>query len=208
MLFRSDAADEGGSDLIDKPLTILGDPGDAAAGPVVVQRLRHTAPQATVVVYTALGSEEHAVAAFRYGAADYLRKDPHDLTQLPVVVRTAVGKALLATTDVAPLRRSSSGPASGAICGPWTTRRLMPRGTRVLREGALASSSPVRTDPRSTATGNCAAEALHPASTVDQCRQGMKKGTGVDRALCDLQGIRPRASSRRRSSWRTPRRPR
>ena len=65
----------------------------------VVRELRAARPQLPLIVFTAAGSEDAAVAAMKLGAADYVAKHPVGATQLAVAVRAAIGRAVMAALD-------------------------------------------------------------------------------------------------------------
>jgi DNA-binding NtrC family response regulator len=67
-----------------------------AADASVVRALRAVRHEVPVIVVTACGSEELAVAAMKLGAADYLRKQPRYVERLPTLVREALGRSVLA----------------------------------------------------------------------------------------------------------------
>src|SRR5262249_38386267 len=67
-----------------------------ADGAEVVRALRAVRRELPVIVMTGAGSEELAVAAMKMGAADYLSRHARTVSELPVIVREAVGRAVLA----------------------------------------------------------------------------------------------------------------
>ncbi len=71
-----------------------------ATGAHVVRTLRIAHPEVPLVVLTAAGSEDLAVAAMKLGATDYVRKDAAD--DLGTAVRTALGRAILAGIEELP----------------------------------------------------------------------------------------------------------
>ncbi len=71
-----------------------------AQGAQIVHALRSALPIVPVIVLTANGSEELAVAAMKLGAADYVRKDAPGI--LTTVVREAMGRAVVAAIEAEP----------------------------------------------------------------------------------------------------------
>ena len=70
-----------------------------AEGVRIVQAFRSARHDVPVIVVTAAGSEELAVAAMKTGAADYVRKHAAYIEQLPGLVREALGRSVLAGMD-------------------------------------------------------------------------------------------------------------
>ncbi len=64
-------------------------------GPDVVRTLRMARPELPVIVATATGSAEVAVAAMKLGAADYIQKTPASTAVVLAAVRAAAGRAVL-----------------------------------------------------------------------------------------------------------------
>src|SRR6266550_1849914 len=65
----------------------------------VVCALRAVRREVPIIVVTGAGSEELAVAAMKLGAADYVTKHARYVEQLPVLVREALGRSVLAGVD-------------------------------------------------------------------------------------------------------------
>ncbi len=82
-----------------------------AEGPRILRALRSARRELPVIVVTGAGSEELAVAAMKMGAADYVTKDAAHLERLPVVVREALGRSVLA--GVQEQVAEAIGPAQG-----------------------------------------------------------------------------------------------
>src|SRR2546427_4538122 len=72
-----------------------------ADGVRVLQALRSARRELPVIVVTANGSEELAVAAMKLGAADYMSRHPRYTEELPVLVREALGRSVLSGVDEA-----------------------------------------------------------------------------------------------------------
>ena len=72
-----------------------------AADARIVRALRAARREVPIIVATGTGSEELAVAAMKLGAADYLSKHPRYVEQLPLLVREALGRSVLAGVDAA-----------------------------------------------------------------------------------------------------------
>src|SRR5256712_8584040 len=64
-----------------------------ADGVRVLQALRSARRELPVIVVTANGSEELAVAAMKLGAADYVSRHARYTEELPVLVREALGRS-------------------------------------------------------------------------------------------------------------------
>src|SRR5207244_1554273 len=71
---------------------------DAEDADVVCAR-RAVRREVPIIVVTGAGSEELAVAAMKLGAADYVTKHARYVEQLPVLVREALGRSVLAGVD-------------------------------------------------------------------------------------------------------------
>src|SRR5438093_1253146 len=72
-----------------------------ADGVRVLQALRSARRELPVIVVTANGSEELAVAAMKLGAADYVSRHARYTEELPVLVREALGRSVLSAVHEA-----------------------------------------------------------------------------------------------------------
>src|SRR5207249_11688685 len=90
-----------------------------------------------VIVVTANGSEQLAVAAMKLGAADYVSLHPRYAEELPVLVREALGRSVLSGVDEAclvggtPALAGTEGAAFVApprTCGPFWRSSSAPPG--------------------------------------------------------------------------------
>src|SRR5437762_3739612 len=72
-----------------------------ADGVRVLQALRSARRELPVIVVTANGSEELAVAAMKLGAADYVSRHARYTEELPLLVREALGRSVLSTVHEA-----------------------------------------------------------------------------------------------------------
>ena len=78
----------------------------------VVCALRAVRREVPIIVVTGAGSEELAVAAMKLGAADYVTKHARYVEQLPVLVREALGRSVLAGVDPG---GAELAPAAGGV---------------------------------------------------------------------------------------------
>src|SRR5439155_314153 len=72
-----------------------------ADGVRVLKALRTARRELPVIVVTANGSEELAVAAMKLGAADYVSRHARYTEELPVLVREALGRSVLSAVHEA-----------------------------------------------------------------------------------------------------------
>ncbi|TMA54362.1 MAG: sigma-54-dependent Fis family transcriptional regulator [Deltaproteobacteria bacterium] len=80
----------------------------------IVRALRAARRDVPIIVAAGTGSEELAVAAMKLGAADYVTKHPRFVEQLPILVRDALGRSVLAGIDPAG-GEAAPGVAGGGI---------------------------------------------------------------------------------------------
>ena len=73
-----------------------------AEGMDVLRALRGARRDLPVIVVTAAGSEELAVAAMKIGAADYVSRHARNTSELPLLVREALGRSVLAGVEESP----------------------------------------------------------------------------------------------------------
>jgi two-component system response regulator HydG len=129
-----------------------------ASGAHVVRTLRTAHPDVPLVVLTAAGSEDLAVAAMKLGATDYVRKDAAD--DLTTTVRTALGRAILAGIDEpsAPVLADSVADVAGADFVATTSgmRRVLQ-----LVERSAQSSVPVLLEGETGTGKELLARAIH-----------------------------------------------
>src|SRR5438128_3846272 len=113
-----------------------------ADGVRVLQALRRARRELPVIVVTANGSEELAVAAMKLGAADYVSRHARYTEELPVLVREALGRSVLSGVHEACLDGgvpALAGPDAAAFVA--TTANM--RAVLGLVERAALSAVPV-----------------------------------------------------------------
>ncbi|MHC4608545.1 MAG: sigma-54-dependent transcriptional regulator, partial [Planctomycetota bacterium] len=122
-------------------------------GMAVLQEMRKHAPDAPVVMITAHGTVESAVAAMKRGAYDYIQK-PFELEELEMLVARALEhRALAAENEVLRARVADAGPPS-----VWSGETAA---LRQALEKAAGSDSTVLITGESGAGKEVAAQALH-----------------------------------------------
>ena len=95
--------------LLDQRMPRLG-------GAEAVRALREVLPDLDIVVITAFGSVEEAVAALKIGATDYLTK-PLDLDRLQIVIRKALERRTLMRENLELRQKLAGGPRLEGIVG-------------------------------------------------------------------------------------------
>src|SRR5438093_2105343 len=113
-----------------------------ADGVRVLQALRSARRDLPVIVVTANGSEELAVAAMKPGAADYVSRHARYTEELPLLVREALGRSVLSAVHEACLDGvlpARAGPDAAAFIA--TTENM--RAVLTLVERAALSTVPV-----------------------------------------------------------------
>src|SRR5947207_10379384 len=113
-----------------------------ADGVRVLKALRTARRELPVIVVTANGSEELAVAAMKLGAADYVSRHARYTEELPVLVREALGRSVLSAVHEACLDGgvpALAGPDAAAFVA--TTANM--RAVLGLGERAALSAVPV-----------------------------------------------------------------
>ncbi len=95
--------------LLDQRMPRLG-------GAEAVRALREVLPDLDIVVITAFGSVEEAVAALKIGATDYLTK-PLDLDRLQIVLRKALERRTLMRENLELRQKLAGGPRLEGIVG-------------------------------------------------------------------------------------------
>src|SRR5438046_504573 len=110
-----------------------------ADGVRVLQALRSARRELPVIVVTANGSEELAVAAMKLGAADYVSRHARYTEELPVLVREALGRSVLSTVHEACLDGvlpARAGPDAAAFVA---TTANMPAVLGLVERAALSA---------------------------------------------------------------------
>jgi DNA-binding NtrC family response regulator len=129
-----------------------------AEGVRIVQALRNVRRDVPVIVVTAAGSEELAVAVMKTGAADYVRKHAAYIEQLPSLVREALGRSVLAGMD------DACGPATAPAAeddGQLVAGTPGMREALALAERAARSSAPVLVEGETGTGKELLARAIH-----------------------------------------------
>jgi DNA-binding NtrC family response regulator len=131
-----------------------------AQGVRIVRDLRSARRELPVIVVTAAGSEELAVAAMKMGAADYVSKHSASLEQLPVLVRDALGRSVLsgvaAERDDDPGAAPRAGDDASFVATTANMRRVLE-----LVERAARSAVPVLIEGETGTGKEVLARAIH-----------------------------------------------
>src|SRR3989441_9286220 len=98
-----------------------------ADGVRVLKALRSARRELPVIVVTANGSEELAVAAMKLGAADYVSRHARYTEELPVLVREALGRPVLSPVPAACLDgdMAAAGPDTEAFIATTPNMRAV-----------------------------------------------------------------------------------
>src|SRR3989449_417197 len=131
-----------------------------ADGVRVLQALRSARRELPVIVVTANGSEELAVAAMKLGAADYVSRHARYTEELPLLVREALGRSVLSTVHEACLDGglpALTGPEEAAFIA--TTQNM--RAILALVERAALSTVPVLLEGETGTGKELLARAIH-----------------------------------------------
>jgi DNA-binding NtrC family response regulator len=128
-----------------------------AEGVGIVRALLAARRDVPVVVVTGAGSEEIAVAALKVGAADYVRKHEASIDTLPVAVREAVGRSVLAGVEVT---ETGEPPADGTAA-PLVAATADMRAILALVERAARSTVPVLIEGETGTGKELLARAVH-----------------------------------------------
>ena len=121
---------------------------------------RPRSPETVVIVMTAFGSTETAVAAMKLGAHDYLTK-PFDVEELKIVVRGALEKRQLERGE--PPAQGRVPHAATASTASSASRRPWPRCSSMVRSVAPTSSTVLITGESGTGK-ELVAQAIHALS--------------------------------------------
>jgi DNA-binding NtrC family response regulator len=129
-----------------------------AEGVAIVRTLRAVRPDLPVIVVTAAGSEELAVAAMKMGVADYVCKHERYVEQLPLLVREVLGRAVLAGVDDS--EPSCADDPSGGD-GPFIAMTPNMRAVLTLVDRAAPSHAPVLIEGETGTGKELIAHAIH-----------------------------------------------
>ena len=131
-----------------------------ASGIRIVQSLRLARHQVPIVVVTGTGSEELAVAAMKTGAADYVSKHARYIEELPMLVREALGRSVLAGVEDG---HADAGvrPPAGTDGQPFVATTANMRAVMVLVDRAARSSAPALIEGETGTGKELIARAIH-----------------------------------------------
>ena len=131
----------------------------------ILRHVKAASPETVVIVMTAFGTTETAVAALKLGAHDYILK-PFDVDELRIVVRNALAEAACA-------RRTCGSSARSAGARPRPRHRRLAGHGRAVRDGARRSpptSSTVLITGESGTGKELVARAIHGLSAAPRGR--------------------------------------